>query len=159
MMELSERRAGAESASLRLDPRLKRNREMLVVACAACVLAFLLTEIPGGHVAIRGLPQFPLPETCALRMWLGLRCPGCGLTRSIIHLAEGDWLSSWHAHRLGGLFGALIAFQIPYRLYAVRKPTRLLLSNFWLAVFGYALILALIVNWLFDLVAGRLTSP
>src|SRR5262245_20804460 len=99
MMELSERRGDVESASPPLYPHLKRHREVLVVACAVCVLAFLLTEIPGGHVAIRGLPQFPLPETCALRMWLGLRCPGCGLTRSIIHLAEGDWPSSWHAHR------------------------------------------------------------
>jgi hypothetical protein len=157
MTELDE--ALEDNASPGLDPRVKRHREMLFVACAVCLLAFLLHEVPEGRVAMRGLSQFPLPETCALRMWLNLRCPGCGLTRSIIHLAEGDWQSSWHAHRLGSLLAAVIAFQIPYRIYAIRKPMGRLLSNFWLAALGYVLIAALIVNWLFDLAADRLTLP
>ena len=85
--------------------------------CAVWLLAFLLHELPDGRVALRGLPQFPLPQTCMSRALLGLRCPGCGLTRSIIHLAQGDWRESWHDHRLGGLLGIVIALQIPYRLY------------------------------------------
>ena len=79
------------------DRRLKRHREVLAIACVVCLLAFLLHELPDGRVAVRGLPQFPLPQTCASRAWLGIRCPGCGLTRSIIHLAEGDWQASWRA--------------------------------------------------------------
>jgi hypothetical protein len=148
-----------DAASSRLGRQVKRHREMLAITCAVCLLAFLLREVPNGRVAVRGLPQFPVPQTCASRMWLGVRCPGCGLTRSIIHIAEGDWQSSWRAHRLGVLFAVVIAFQIPYRLYALKKPGRPLLSNFWLAAIGYALIATLVMNWLWDLAAGRLTSP
>jgi hypothetical protein len=145
--------------SSRPDRRLKRHREVLAIACAVCLAAFLLHELPDGRVAVRALPQFPLPQTCALRAWLGIRCPGCGLTRSMIHLAEGDWQAAWRAHRLGGLLAIVILFQVPYRLFALRRPGRPLLSAFWLTAFAYALIATFVVNWLLDLAAGRLTSP
>jgi hypothetical protein len=148
-----------DDPSFRPDHRLERHRNVLAIACGVCLLAFLLQEMPGGRVTLRGLPQFPLPQTCASRIWLGLRCPGCGLTRSIIHLAEGDWQASWRAHRLGGLFALVIAFQIPYRLYALRRPAQPLLPQFWLAAIGYALIVTLVMNWLWDLAAGRFVSP
>lgn len=135
------------------------HRRVLGIACAVWLLAFLLYELPDGRVAIRGLPRVPLPQTCASRVWLGLKCPGCGLTRSIIHLAEGNWQASWHAHRLGGLLAIVIAFQVPYRLYALRRPARPLFSTFWLTAMGCTLVGILIVNWLFDVAAGRLSSP
>jgi hypothetical protein len=146
-------------ASARADHQLNRHCQVLAIACAVCLLAFLLHEVPSGRVAVRGLPQFPLPQTCTTRAWLGIRCPGCGLTRSIIHLAEGDWPASWRAHRLGGLFAIVILFQVPYRLYALRRPTHPLLSNSWLTAFAFTLIVSLVVNWLVDLAAGRLISP
>jgi hypothetical protein len=74
-------------------------------------------------------------------------------------MAEGDWKASWRAHRLGSLLAIVILFQLPYRLYALQRPGRPLLSNSWLTAFAYALIAALIVNWLLDLAAGRLSSP
>ena len=94
-----------DDSAARVRRQVKRHREVLLVSCAVWLLAFLLHELPNGRVAVRGLPQFPLPQTCMSRALLGLRCPGCGLTRSIIHLAEGDWRASWHDHRLGGLLG------------------------------------------------------
>lgn len=138
----------------------RRHGLMLVIACAVSALAFLLHELPDGRVAVRGFAQLPLPQACASRAIFGLRCAGCGLTRSIIHLAEGDWRASWHDHRLGGLFAIVIALQVPYRLYALlRRPERPGLSTFWLAALGYALVALLIANWLADVAAGRLTSP
>jgi Protein of unknown function (DUF2752) len=136
----------------------RRHREMLGVACVVCALAFALQETPGGRVAVRGFPQLPLPQTCASRSLFGVRCPGCGLTRSVIHFAEGDWRASWQSHRLGGLMAVLIALQIPYRLLALRRPDRPLLPVRLQIFFGSALIALLIGNWLVDLVAGRLTS-
>jgi hypothetical protein len=150
----------AEAPEDRPSTRPERHRDVLVISCAALLLAFLLDELPDGRIAVRGLPQFPLPQVCASRALLGLRCPGCGLTRSIIHLAKGDWQASWHDHRLGGLFAMMIVFQIPYRLYALlRGPERSLFSTFWLAAIGYALVTLLIANWLVDVAAGRLSSP
>jgi hypothetical protein len=151
------------AAQERQTPDVKRHAErdwiVLAIAASVVLLALLLHELPDGRVAVRGLPQCPLPQICMSRALFGFRCPGCGLTRSIIHLAEGDWQASWHDHRLGSLIGIVIAFQIPYRLYALRRPGRPLLSPFWLSAIGYALVAMLIVNWLFDVAAGRLRSP
>jgi Protein of unknown function (DUF2752) len=68
-----------------------RHRDVLVVSLTAVVMAFVLVEVPGGRVAVRGLTGYPLPPSCFTRTAFGLKCPGCGLTRSFIHLAEGDW--------------------------------------------------------------------
>jgi hypothetical protein len=142
------------------DPGLIRyHRQMLAIACVVGVLALVLEELPNGRVAVRGFPQFPIPHTCAAQIWFGIKCPGCGLTRSIIHLAEGNWRGSWHSHRLGGLMAAVIAFQIPYRLLALRRPGQMLIAPPLQAVFAYALIALLVVNWLVEAVAGRISSP
>ena len=92
------------------------------------------------------------------RTLLGVRCPGCGLTRSFIHLAEGDWRAAWQCHRLGGLLAAVIIFQIPYRLLALRRPETAPISSRWQSGLGIVLIALLIVNWLADVVMGRLPS-
>jgi len=81
------------------------------------------------------------------------------LTRSIIHLAEGDWRASWHDHRLGGLMAVVIALQVPYRLLALRRTGRPLIAPRWLAVISLALIALLVGNWLVDLVEGRVSTP
>jgi hypothetical protein len=138
---------------------VRRHREVLAIACLVWLLAFLLHVLPDGRVAVRGVSQFPLPQTCASRAWLGLRCPGCGLTRSMIHLAEGNWRASWHDHRLGGLLAVVIALQIPYRLLALRRPERPLFSIHRQTMIGYALIALLIGNWVVDVAAGRVSSP
>jgi Protein of unknown function (DUF2752) len=138
---------------------VRRHCEVLAIACVVLLLAFVLDALPDGRVAVRGLSQFPLPHTCVSRAWLGLRCPGCGLTRSIIHLAEGNWRASWHDHRLGGLLAMVIALQIPYRVLALRQPGRPLFSIHWQAVMGYALIALLFGNWVVDVAVGRVSSP
>ncbi len=135
-----------------------RHGEVLAIACLVWALAFVLVEVPGGRVAVRGLSQFPLPESCTSRTWLGVKCPGCGLTRSIIHLAEGDWRASWQSHRLGILMGVVIAFQIPYRLLSLRWPEHPLIAPRWQHIFGYALIALLFANWLVEAVAGRVIT-
>lgn len=136
----------------------RRHREVLALSLAALILSFAMVELPGGRVAVRGLTDYPLPPSCAARSLLGIRCPGCGLTRSFIHLAEGDWRASWRSHRLGWLMAALVVFQVPYRLLALRRPDRPLIPGRWRAAVAGALIALLIANWLADVVTGRLAS-
>jgi len=136
----------------------RRHRQVLAIACAVWILAFALQVIPEGRVSFRGLPMIPLPQACFSRSWLGVRCPGCGLTRSVIHLAEGNWRASWHEHRLGALMAIVITLQIPYRLLAFRRPDQPLLPPRWQAALGYALIALLVGNWLVDLAVGRVTA-
>ena len=102
-------------------PRPSRDFDLGVLAgaCLVTMLAFLLQVRPDQRVALRGLSRFPLPHVCASRVWLGVDCPTCGLTRSLIYLARGDWRGSVRAHRLGWLVAALIVIQIPARTRAL----------------------------------------
>lgn len=139
-------------------PAAGRHREVLAMSMIALVLSFAMVEIPGGRVALRGFRSHPLPPSCASRSLFGVQCPGCGLTRSFIHLAEGDWRASWRAHRLGWLMAAVVVFQVPYRLLALRRPDRPVLPKRSAATIAGILIFLLIANWLVDVVMGRLTS-
>ncbi|MGH7191968.1 MAG: DUF2752 domain-containing protein, partial [Candidatus Saccharimonadales bacterium] len=93
-----------------------RGRHGLFLAMAVFVVALaLLLEVRGERVAFVGLPNYPLPHLCMSRSLFGLSCPGCGLTRSFIRLAHGDWQAAWRVHRLGWLVAAIVLFQLPYR--------------------------------------------
>jgi hypothetical protein len=126
---------------------------MLVLASAVVVAAFLLQVNPDGErVALRNLPDAKVPPTCMSRELLGVRCPGCGLTRSFIFLAHGDWESSWRSHRLGWLLAAATLAQVPYRLHELARPRR---RRRWLAAvtrwFPRVLLVLLLGNWLVEM--------
>lgn len=120
---------------------------MLLIAAACIMLAFALGRRDDGRVILRGLPSLPLPESCASQSIWGVHCPGCGLTRSFIALARGDWSGAAHEHRLGWLMAAAVWAQVPYRIAALRlrRPP---LGRIVPRVFGYGLIAALLINWL-----------
>ncbi|MHB1560181.1 MAG: DUF2752 domain-containing protein [Isosphaeraceae bacterium] len=136
----------------------RRHREVLVASCLAIVAAFAMVEVSGGRVAFRGFTGYPLPHACASRAILGWKCPGCGLTRSVLHLARGDWRSSWRSHRLGMLMAAAIVAQVPYRMLALRHPGRPPIPAGWMSAGGLALIALLLLNWLAEVVTARLGS-
>ena len=131
--------------------RLARKRDeqlvWLSLAVAVFVLAAVLQVLPGGRVALVGLPEYPLPHSCTSRALFGIDCPGCGLTRSVIYLTHGDLLASLSVHRVGWLAATWIAFQIPNRLWAVRRGRPLFSDRLsrWSAA---AVLAALFANWL-----------
>jgi hypothetical protein len=132
-----------------------RKRHLLVLAVATFVvmMAFALDVLPGGtRVAFHGLHGWPLPQTCLFRVWTGRDCAGCGLTRSFILLAHGRFQESIHMHRLGWLMALAVVLQIPYRLLSLRRRDRPLLPRPIPQVFGWCLIVALVVNWVAGMV-------
>lgn len=58
----------------------------------------------------------PLPEICLSKRMFGVRCPGCGLTRSVVTTARGDLQTAFLFHPAGPLVFLWAALQIPYRL-------------------------------------------
>lgn len=57
-----------------------------------------------------------LPETCTLHTQLGIDCPGCGLTRSFIHLAHGRIAAAWSLNPVGLLIFVFVVSQVPLSL-------------------------------------------
>jgi len=146
----AEAEAEAESRSMR-----RYHIEMLVVAAIAVACALLLEVQSDRQVGLRYGPNVTLPPTCVSRDWFDVPCPGCGLTRSFIELAQGHFANSWHHNRLGWVLALATLFQFPYRWYALRYPDAKLLSRNVTKWIGTSLIVLLIGNWLFNLLADR----
>jgi hypothetical protein len=121
---------------------------MLLISLLVVAAAFSLRVHGDERVGLAAISELVLPPLCLSRAWFGVSCPGCGLTRSFIFLAQGDWDSAWAAHRLGWLLAVLVLLQIPYRVHGLCRPTRALIpsrARHWISM---TLIGALIGNWL-----------
>lgn len=91
---------------------------VLLICLTVPLLGALLEVVDSGqHVALSFWPRWQLPDVCLSRVWFHCECPGCGLTRSVVHLMHGRWEASFFSHRLGWFVFSLIVSQIPYRLW------------------------------------------
>lgn len=139
-----------------LTRRWRRHCEMFIVAVLVVLLAFTLRIRTDQKVEFAIAPDWPAPETCLSRGLFGIDCPGCGLTRSFIYLAAGDWPASVAANRVGWLYAFAVVVQIPYRLFMLAwlskrgLPEPVSPLTRWL--FGGTLIVALIASWFFHLI-------
>lgn len=127
----------------------------LLMAIVVLALAAAMRVRDDQRVELQVLPGLPVPETCLSRSWLGVPCPGCGLTRSFIHLCHGRWAEAYAVQRVGWVFLAALILQIPFRIYGLyqlrRDPPRLPNdrgSLHWTNLFSAALIALLVGNWL-----------
>jgi hypothetical protein len=123
----------------------------LSLAIVACVLLLQVGET--GIVAPDWFPKIALPALCASRVWFGVQCPGCGLTRSLIALASGDLAASVEYHRVGWVLAVAVLLQFPYRVLALRELRTRVVERSWPTWFGWALIATLIGSWL-----GKVTA-
>jgi hypothetical protein len=100
-------------------------RWMILGLCSAVVVLSLvlsLGERPGQVVV--PLINRSLPPLCQMKLLTGLDCPGCGLTRSFIALAHGQFVESFRFNPAGPLWFACIALQIPYQALQIGRLTR-----------------------------------
>lgn len=95
------------------------HRIMLVTCIAVIVAAFTLVVLPDQRVAPRFATEHPLPPSCLSRSLFGADCPGCGLTRSFVHLAALRVRDSLAVHPLGWLLAIFVVAQVPYRWVAL----------------------------------------
>lgn len=131
-----------------LSPSMRRHHAwMLGMSLAALLLSFCLEVRPEGTVSPRGLPGIVLPGVCLSREMFGLSCPACGLTRSFVLMAHGQWHSAWQMHRLGWFMAIVVLLQVPYRSLCLYRSRQLLIVA-WARVIGYLIIAALVGNWL-----------
>jgi len=84
---------------------------------AACELALLI---------LAASPLLALldriPHVCLFQYFLGIPCPGCGMTHSLIAALHGDWLASWRANPMGIPLAAGLIGRPFFRLAARLRP-------------------------------------
>jgi hypothetical protein len=138
----------ADCAEVKLARHLReRHRFMLWVAIIVVAASFALRFRQGEALRLPGT-DVSLPVMCGSRMFFGVECPGCGLTRSFVALAAGDFKESLRFNRVGWILALALVAQIPYRIIALREIRGRIVQRTWPVWFGYFLIAALIINWL-----------
>jgi hypothetical protein len=102
-------------------PRSARTEQLWILALALLAVAGSVVLQPsqdGGLSAY--LPviraRVSVPETCFWSRFFGISCPGCGLTRSFVHIARGDLRTAVQWNIMGPVVFLICLLQIPYRI-------------------------------------------
>ncbi len=119
---------------------------LLGLSIGVIALSFVLAVRDQATVVVP-IVGFPLPEVCSLKRMTGIECPGCGLTRSFISTARGQWRQAWHFNPVGPFFFLVVAAQIPYRAWQLWRLHRGL-HEFQLRRLTLALLVGLVVGLL-----------
>ncbi len=112
----SAQQVARSSARPRLD--LRWEWTCAVASLIIIVLAFSFDLNPDAHVESGGLA---LPSVCWFRNMTGMNCPGCGLTRGFVAIAEGNLKAAWDFNPASWLWFGVIAAQIPWRGYRLTR--------------------------------------
>jgi hypothetical protein len=135
--------------------RRQRHWTMLGIACVVIAMSFALEVKSDEQVALGVCPNCPMPSLCLSQSLFHTSCPGCGLTRSFVYLAHGDWESSLRMHRIGWIMALAVVLQIPYRIVSLVRSGREVLGLALPKAFGNLLIALLIGNWIYNLILDR----
>jgi hypothetical protein len=136
----------------------ERNQQLKQIAwlgaCSAIIVAAFLLRVQGTNdVAFMGVT---VPQSCNMKRFTGLDCPGCGLTRSFVSMAHGDWRTAWNFHAAGPIWFVVVVAQIPLRLwqlFRIRRGKCELRTGlewpFLIGMFGL-----LLVVWIYKMLLG-----
>jgi hypothetical protein len=99
-----------------------------------------------------------IPETCAMYTRFGVDCPGCGLTRSFVHLAHGNVAGAWSLSPVSLLIFSFVVLQVPLSiLHLLRIGGGFIRSwTSWNQFAFVGLLIAIILQWSWRLVTGEL---
>lgn len=92
-------------------------RELWLIAgiITALVVARLLPLPHNGTIG-------GMPSLCPFKNITGLPCPGCGLTRSVVYSAHGQWQQAITYHPFGPLFIAGLGVALLAAVISLRYP-------------------------------------
>ena len=146
----------ANSETVLAPPRMWLGHSSVIAAvwlCGSLACILLAANMRVGdnrRVYLRGFEQ-PIPETCWSYGRLGLDCPGCGLTRTFVHLTHAEFTQAWQLNPVGWLVFLFAMAQIPCGIAQLvfRSRARWVEAwgtwNDWCSAF---LVIALLLQWI-----------
>ncbi|MBD3414309.1 MAG: DUF2752 domain-containing protein [Candidatus Aminicenantes bacterium] len=96
---------------------------IVLFACMSLLAASFILRPPSEENPYLRLGRVALPEICTFHNLTGFPCPGCGLSRSMVAAAHGDFQSSLAFHRLGILTLVYLFVQASYRSVIIAIPS------------------------------------
>jgi len=91
-----------------------------------------------------------IPEMCLTKLYSGMDCPGCGMTRAFIRISSGHFAKAWQLNRASFVVYLFIAIQIPWhvmQLFRIGKGVGPVDS--WLTILpALGVIVTLVVCWI-----------
>ena len=127
---------------------------LLILSSVILGLSFALS-VPGEKQVVLPIVKVPLPGLCVSREYLGLPCPGCGMTRCFISLAHGEFGRALRFNPAGLLLFGFFVFQVPYRFAQLwrqrtgKQPFHIGRAN-W---FVYVFLAVMFLQWIGKVVA------
>jgi hypothetical protein len=124
---------------------------IILAACSSILLAALLLTPAEPTEPVLRIGGIALPSFCVMKQASGLPCPGCGLTRSVVSAAHGDWWGSFSHHRLGIALLIYLVFQSVLRLAWLGLPVFRAGIAPYCRLLNLAIIpllVLLVINWL-----------
>ncbi len=99
------------------------------------------------------LPQVLNLPFCAVRSFLNIDCPGCGLTRSFAYLSHGQVRTSIDFHPLGIVIAAWLVYLFIRQLFflILKKPLPYVFSQKGRDVILFGFLIAMLVYWVIKL--------
>ena len=77
---------------------------------------FLRSPLDDDHRVFIPGTKTPLPELCTAKRFTGIGCPGCGMTRAFINIADGRFVRAFQFNPASFIVFGLLLAQIPIRI-------------------------------------------
>jgi hypothetical protein len=121
----------------------------ILLVCSSILAVALLLNLRGKGVVLPVIGM--LPDICMWRLYLGIDCPGCGLTRCFVAIAHGQLSKAWHFNPAGFLIFAVLLYQLPFRAIQIWRIGHGRLEyrhGIWVVNFtAWTILVAVFVQW------------
>ena len=113
------------------------------------LLSFLLKVNDSNQVLVPGVST-PMPDSCLTKMYWGIDCPGCGMSRAFICISAGHFGKARQLNRGSFLIYLFIAIQIPWHAMQLLRVGWGIgaIDTWWTIVPALAVIVILVVSWI-----------
>lgn len=128
---------------------------VLASSILTIVASFLMVLDDGGKVYLPGA-ELPLAQACYSKLFFGVDCPGCGLTRSFLAISSGNLVDAIRFNAAGLVVYSFVVLQLvwqPFQMARMVTGWEPIYSHWLLVPFGVMWI-ALGIQWLFRLGMG-----